>query len=241
MIADKGSRPEVLGLVLARGGSRGIPRKNLAPLAGKPLIAYTIETALASETITRLIVSTEDDEIARVSRQLGAETPFKRPAELATDTAQDLPAFRHALSWLEENEDYKPDVLVHLRPTSPFRLAEDIDGTVRLLLAHPEATAVRTVSRPSQNPFKMWRIENGYMKPLIPIRGREGYNMPRQELPTVFWQNGLVDVAWRSTILAGSMTGDRILPYIIEHNRVVDIDTPLSLRVAEFLYLRNFE
>ena len=115
------SGKEVLAIIPARGGSKGIPRKNIRPFAGYPLIAYSIAAGLQAKTVTRVIVTTDDDEIAEVARSYGAETPFLRPAELAQDLTTDLPVFQHALNWLASHEDYHPDVIVHLRPTSPVR------------------------------------------------------------------------------------------------------------------------
>ena len=149
---------EVLALIPARGGSKSIPRKNIRPFAGYPLIAYSIAAGLAAETVTRVIVSTDDEEIAAVSRQYGAEIPFLRPAEFSQDQTPDLPVFQHALHWLAENEGYQPEIVVQLRPTSPFRRVLHIDQAVYQLLEHPDADAVRTVCVPFQNPFKMWRI-----------------------------------------------------------------------------------
>ena len=161
------TQTETLALIPARGGSKSIPRKNIIDFAGFPLISYSIAAGLAAETVTRVIVSTDDDEIAEISRRYGAETPFVRPAELSQDNTPDLPVFRHALEWLAENEDYRPDIVVQLRPTSPFRRVRHIDDAVYRLIGRPDADAVRTVCLPFQNPFKMWRIGlDGIMIPL---------------------------------------------------------------------------
>ncbi len=220
---------EVLALIPARGGSKSIPRKNIVDFVGHPLIAYSIAAGRAAETVTRVIVSTDDDEIAEISRRYGAETPFLRPSEHAGDHTPDLPVFLHALSWLRENQGYRPDIVVQLRPTSPFRKVRHIDQAVYRLIEHPEADAVRTVCVPFQNPFKMWRIRpDGFMQPLGTELGisKEPYNQPRQALPDVYWQTGYVDAAWADTLLVkNSMTGDTILPLIIEASEWVDIDS----------------
>lgn len=228
---------KVLGLIPARGGSKSIPRKNILPLAGFPLIAYSIAAGLASRTINRLIVSTDDDEIAEISRKYGAEIPFIRPAEFARDHTPDLPVFQHALRWLNENEHYQPGIVIQLRPTSPFRRVEHIDNAVYRLLEHPEADSVRTVCVPFQNPFKMWQIsDDGFMTPLMQTEFPEPYNMPRQALPDVYWQTGYVDAAWSDTILEkNSMTGERILPLIIDAGDWVDIDSAADWLRAERL------
>jgi N-acylneuraminate cytidylyltransferase len=230
---------EILVLIPARGGSKSIPRKNILPFAGRPLIAYSIAAGLAAETVTRVVVSTDDEEIAAIARGYGAETPFLRPAEHSQDNTPDLPVFRHALEWLEDNEGYRPEIVVQLRPTSPFRRVTHIDAAVQLLLERPGADAVRTVCVPFQNPFKMWRIgPDGFMRPLGVELGiqYEPYNQPRQALPDVYWQTGYVDAAWADTILTkNSMTGDTILPLVIDPSEWIDIDSPDDWRRAERL------
>lgn len=228
---------EVLAIVPARGGSKSIPRKNIRPLAGYPLIAYSIAAGIAAETVTRVIVSTDDEEIADIARRYGAETPFLRPADFSQDQTPDLPVFQHALRWLDENEGYCPEIVVQLRPTSPFRRVHHIDQAVYRLIERPDADAVRTVCVPFQNPFKMWRIaEDGLMHPLIISSFTEAYNMPRQALPDVYWQTGYVDAAWADTILnKNSMTGDHILPLVIPPSDWIDIDSPDDWRRAERL------
>ena len=129
---------EVLAIIPARGGSKGIPRKNIRPFSGSPLIAWSIAAARQSQAVTRVIVSTDDEQIAAVAREWGAEAPFLRPAEFAQDQTTDLPVFQHALGWLVENESYHPDVVVQLRPTSPIRPAGYVDDAVRILLEHPD-------------------------------------------------------------------------------------------------------
>jgi CMP-N-acetylneuraminic acid synthetase len=232
---------EILALIPARGGSKSIPRKNIRPFAGHPLIAYSIAAGLQAQTVTRVIVSTDDEEIAAVARRFGAETPFLRPAEFAQDNTTDLPVFQHALSWLAEHENYHPEIVVQLRPTSPFRRVSHIDEAVRLLLERPNADSVRTVCIPFQNPFKMWRIgPDGFMDPLGVTLGVPGepYNLPRQALPEVYWQTGYVDAARAATILEkGSMTGTHILPLIIDPSQWIDIDSSDDWRRAERLLL----
>ena len=211
--------PEVLALIPARGGSKGIPRKNIRPFAGYPLIAYSIAAALQAETVTRVIVSTDDPEIAEVAHTFGAETPFLRPAELAADRSTDLPVFQHALTWLAEHEDYHPEIVLHLHATSPVRPPGFVDQAVRLLREHPEAECVRSVVSPGQNPYKMWQIdpESGRMMPLLTVQGiAEPYNTPRQLLPAVYLQTGHVNAIRPATILGGSMTGQVILPIIVD-------------------------
>ncbi len=245
---------EAIAIIPARGGSKSIPHKNIRQFAGYPLIAYSIAAGLASENVSRVIVSTDDQEIAAVSRFYGAETPFLRPADYAADNTPDLPVFQHALDWLAEHEGYQPEITVQLRPTSPLRRVWHIDQAVLRLLEHPEADSIRTICAPFQNPFKMWQIRpDGLIQPLIPaelilgemgtvrtaetdsqVDPREPYNMPRQLLPEVYWQTGYVDAAWSDTILEkGSMTGDFILPLVIPPSDWIDIDSADDWRRAE--------
>jgi N-acylneuraminate cytidylyltransferase len=231
--------PEVLAIIPARGGSKGIPRKNIREFAGYPLIAYSIAAGLQAETVTRVIVSTDDEEIAAVARKWGAETPFLRPAEFAQDATTDLPVFQHALTWLAENQNYRPDVVVQLRPTSPVRPVGLVDEAVRKLLACPEADSVRGVVPAGQNPHKMWRIDpdSGHMKNLLDVPGLpEPYNAPRQVLPPVFWQTGHVDaIRPRAILEMDSMSGRVILPVMIDPRYTVDIDTPADWQRYEWL------
>jgi YrbI family 3-deoxy-D-manno-octulosonate 8-phosphate phosphatase len=219
---------DILALIPARGGSKGIPRKNIRSFAGYPLIAWSIAAAKQSELVTRIIVSTDDEEIATVAREWGAETPFLRPGELAQDKTTDLPVFEHALKWLEDVEGYRPGVIVQLRPTSPIRPRMLVDDAIRILLEHDDADCVRGVVPAAQNPFKMWRF-NGENKPLSPLLEVEGiaepYNAPRQILPPVYWQTGHIDAIRDSTIAQKkSLTGDVIYPLLIDPRYTVDID-----------------
>jgi YrbI family 3-deoxy-D-manno-octulosonate 8-phosphate phosphatase len=219
---------EILALIPARGGSKGIPRKNIRSFAGYPLIAWSIAAAKQSELVTRVIVSTDDEEIASVARECGAETPFLRPAELAQDQTTDLPVFEQALQRLEENEDYWPEIAIQLRPTSPIRPTGMVDHAIRILLEHDDADCVRGVVPAGQNPFKMWRF-SGEEKPLTPLLGVPGiaepYNAPRQILPPVYWQTGHIDAIRVSTIKnKKSLTGDVIYPLVIDPRYTVDID-----------------
>ncbi len=229
---------EILALIPARGGSKSIPRKNIRPLAGHPLIAYSIAAGRQSRLVTRTIVSTDDEEIAAVARQYGAETPFLRPAEFAQDNTTDFPVFTHALSWLKENEDYQPEIIVQLRPTSPIRPPECVDGAVQLLLDNPSADSVRGIVPSGQNPFKMWRVdENGQMRPLLSVPGiAEPFNAPRQALPQTYWQTGHIDAIRTRTILEkNSLSGETILPLHIDLRYTIDIDTLKDWARAEGL------
>jgi CMP-N-acetylneuraminic acid synthetase len=229
--------PQVLALIPARGGSKSIPRKNIKLLAGAPLIAYSIAAALQSNSVTRLVVSTDDPEIAEIARQWGAEVPFLRPPALAQDETPDLPVFQHALQWLKSQQGYLPQVVVQLRPTSPLRPPGCVDQAVRLLLGDVETDSVRGVVPSGQNPYKMWRIDpRGFLRPLLSGEFDEPYNLPRQALPPTYWQTGHIDAIRPRTILKkGSMSGRLIRPLLLDPRYTLDIDTEFDWLLAEYL------
>jgi YrbI family 3-deoxy-D-manno-octulosonate 8-phosphate phosphatase len=233
---------EILALIPARGGSKSIPRKNIKPLAGYPLLAYSIAASMRSRLVTRTIVSTDDDEIACTAQSYGAEAPFLRPAELAHDDTTDLPVFTHALRWLNEKEGYQPDIVVQLRPTSPLRPPDCVDQALQILIEHPEADSVRGVISSGQNPYKMWRMdEQGRLAPLLTVPGvDEPYNAPRQALPQTYWQTGHIDAIRLSTILKkNSLTGDIIFPLLLDPRYAIDIDTLRDWERAEWIISRG--
>jgi len=228
---------EVLAIIPARGGSKGIKRKNLIDFRGKPLIVHSIEHALNSKIVTRVIVSTEDAEIKSVALSAGAEVPFDRPNELAEDHVLDIPVFQHALKWLKDNENYEPQIVVHLRATTPYRKPHWIDEAVELMAKNPQADSVRSVSEPEKHPYRMFTIDNeGWLDPIMKHEHPVPYLLRRQDLPPVYYYNCVIDVTKPQTIFGmDSMTGDRILPYIMDPDEVMDIDSLRDLKLAEFL------
>lgn len=224
------SKLGVVGIIPARGGSKGVPRKNIRLLAGKPLIAYTIEAALAAKSLDRVIVSTDDEEIDRIAKEYGAEVPFPRPKQLAEGTTPDLPVFQHALKYLEENENYKPDIIVHLRPTTPFKTGKLIDEAVDKLIS-TGADGIRTVCLVDYHPYWMKRLEDDRILPFMEL-DREYPR--RQDLPPVYKANGVVDVTRRKFIMdEGRMLGDNVRAIFMELIPSLDIDTELDFLVAE--------
>lgn len=217
---------EVLAVIPARCGSKGIQHKNISMFMGKPLLAHSIGHALDANSVNRTVVSTDSARYAAIAREYGSEVPFLRPAGLAGDSSTDLEVFQHALAWLEENQGYRPDVCVHLRPTCPIRPSGLIDRAVAMLEEKPDLDSVRTVSPMSSSPFKMWFMaENGHLVPCVQTDLVEPWNLPRQVLRPGYLQNACVDVVWSRVIReAHSMTGKRIGGLLM--NDVVDIDTP---------------
>jgi len=223
----------VLGLIPARGGSKGLPRKNIKPLLGKPLIAYTIEQALASKHLDRVIVSTDSEEIAEVSRKYGAEVPFMRPKELATDEAKSINVVLHVIKWMEEN-DKSYDLLMLLQPTSPLRTVEDIDKAIELLL-EKEANAIISVCEVEQHSY--WSNvlpPDGCMKNFI---RPEVTNKNRQELPLFYRLNGAIYlVYWDYLKQEKTFFGDKTFAYIMPRERSIDIDEEIDFILAELIH-----
>ena len=231
---------KILTIIPARGGSKGIKLKNLSKINGKPLVAFSIEHSLAAKLVNRTIVSTDNEEIAKVSEEYGAEIPVFRSKELAGDRILDLPVFEHMLTYLKEEENYEPEIVVHLRPTSPYRKAEWIDSAIKLLIENSSADSIRSVSEPSQHPYRVFEIKNKYLFPLMHERHPEPYLLRRQDLPKMYYYNCVIDVTKPSTIFnKKSMTGDKMLPYKMEPEDSLDIDKPMDLEFAKFFLKRR--
>jgi len=226
---------EILAIIPARGGSKGVPRKNIKILAGKPLIAWTIETALKTSWINRVIVSTDDEEIAEISKKHGADLPFMGPKEFAGNTASDMPVYQHALKWLDDNEHYGPDIIVWLRPTSPLRSCADIEAAVQKLIT-TDADWVRSVCPVEHHPYWVFRCaDNDKLSSFVEGIKLENY-FQRQLLPEAYRLNGAVDVAWRTTITKKNLlySGD-VRGYKMPVERSVDMDGELDFALAEIL------
>tara|TARA_B100001094_G_C18110623_1_gene760940 strand:+ start:480 stop:1247 length:768 start_codon:yes stop_codon:yes gene_type:complete len=216
----------ILALIPARGGSKGVLRKNIKKINNIPLIAYSINIARQIPLISRVIVSTDDEEIAQISRNYGAETPFIRPHNIAEDLSLDYDVFEHTLSWLRDNESYVPDYIIHLRPTSPFRKKDIIENAIQTFIENPHFNSLRSVSLCTKTPYKMWSIYNNELVPLLKNKQfDEPYNQPRQLLPKTYWQNGYIDITKPDTIFnQKNMCGKKILPFIID-DKITDIDS----------------
>ena len=233
----------MLAIVPARGGSKGIKRKNLVSINGKSLVGLSVRHALMSKLITRTIISSDDDEIIAEAVKYGAEAPFIRPKELAEDHVLDLPVFEHALNFLKEKENYIPKIVVHLRPTAPYRKPEWIDEAIKLLLDHADADSVRSVSEPEKHPYRIFRIDKrGFLDPIMKHEHPVPYLLRRQDLPKMYYYNCVIDITKPETIFQKhSMTGDKILPYIMNPEDVIDIDNLSDLKIAEILFSERIE
>ena len=231
---------KIYAVIPARGGSKGVPRKNVRELCGKPLIAWTIEEAFKSKYISRVIVNTDDTEIATAAHWWEAET-FERPSELSGDGASDLDVFAHHLSRLREMNDL-PDMVVDLRATAPLRRVDRIDQGIELLMqaGKAHADAVRAVTCAPKHPAKMWKLSpEGLLTPFVEksVWGiSEPQDAPRQELPLIYQNNGSMNAFWPETVLEKHSTvGDRIVGFAMAPWESVNIDTEFDFQYAEYL------
>lgn len=240
-------RPEILAVICARGGSTSVPRKNIRLLAGKPLIAWTIEEARKSRHLTRVIVSTDDEEIAAVATSCGAEVPFRRPAALAGDLATDVETLTHALDWLRDAEGYEPDIVLRLPPTSPLRTAAHIDEGIEVLLSDPDADACRPIAEAQKHPYKMWRIgaDGTYLEPFLSesfTGWKEPYNLPRQLFPKVYVHTGAMDIIRLRTLRElKSTSGARLRYFLMNAEDSINIDYPIEFELAELLMQKRLQ
>ena len=230
--------PITLGIIPARGASTGVPRKNVCLVAGKPLIGWTIAAARQCPLLDRTIVSTDDEEIAEVARQYGAEVPFLRPADLALDSTPGILPLIHAVRWMEEHEDYRPDYVMLLQPTSPLRVAEDITTGICLAIER-DADTVVSLTEVKQHPFWALRMDSdGRTANFLDmdVLELERCYPRRQDLPAAYAENGALYLVRRDILLENStLYGPKFYGFIMPFSRSVDVDTPLDVIVAEAL------
>ena len=221
----------IITVIPARGGSKSIPKKNIQLLNGKPLVQYSIDYSLKSSLVDYTIVSTDSDEIAKISMKCGAKVPFLRPKEFAEDDTPDYPVIKHAIDTLEEFKKKIIDVVILLRPTSPLRPPNLIEMGIDLLKRFPKATSIRSVTKTKEHPFRQWQKNGNY------IRGfeksiDEPYNLPRQKLPEIYFQTGDIEIIKRNTLISGSISGENVMPLLIDHSSMLDIDEISDLEFA---------
>lgn len=231
---------QMVAIIPARSGSKGIPGKNTINLLGHPLIAYTIEAALQSELINRVIVSTDSQEIADIAKKYGAEIPFLRPKKYASDNSPDIQFLMHALNWMDLNEGSTPEYLVHLRPTTPLRSPAVIDAAITAILKRPEATSLRSAHLATKTPYKWFELDRlGFLDGIMKHDLRpEYYNLPRQEFPNVYDPNGYVDIVKSEQIKGGaSLHGNKMLGFITPFTH--ELDTTDDLIYMEYLVAKS--
>lgn len=231
---------KILGTICARGGSKGIPKKNIRPLCGRPLIAHTIESALKCKALERVVVSTDDPEIREVALRYGAEAPFLRPAELATDKADKWWVWRHVVSTLRDREGYICDIIADLDPTAPLREVSDIEACLHLLVEGC-ADVVFTVTEAHKNPyFNMVEYQGNEVRLCKPL---ERTIACRQDAPPVYSMNSSIYVMWCSFLMekGGIFASGRAKMHVMPPERSVDIDREIDFEFVEFLMRRREE
>lgn len=225
----------ILAIIPARGGSKGIPHKNIINICDKPLIAYSIEAAQKSKYIDYVLVSTDDEEIKQVSLKYGAEVPFLRPKEISNDTAKSIDVVLHGLKYLEEHGNIF-DYLVLLQPTSPLRTYEDIDEAIEVLMGNKKDSLV-SVCEAQENPVLMRIIDNERLRPFIEFKGD---NLRRQDLPRFYIFNGALYINSVNMLTNESVfVNDNTMPFVMESNKSIDIDTMLDAKLVELILKEN--
>ena len=230
----------ILCIIPARSGSKGIPHKNIKNFKGLPLLAWSIKQAKESKynSHIRIVVSTDSLEYQKIAITNGAECPFLRPSEISKDLSTDYECISHCINWLNINENYKPDIILQLRPTQPCRKVDDIDKCLDIFIdKYDEYDSLRTVVEFEKSPYKMYTI-NPHDNLLIPLFGnvneiKEPFNQCRQVLPKTYLHNGYIDIIKTSLLYRGTISGDNIYPYVMNKNETIDIDTEDDWEKAE--------
>lgn len=233
---------DIICVITARGGSRGLPRKNVAQVGGIPLVCRSVDVMLGAKTPDYSFVSTDDDEIAQLCRQRGANVPFKRPAELAGNDVPHYPVLQHCISWYEETLGRRVDVICHLQPTGPFAISEDVDRCVAAATSDPECSGAIAMVEARHNPyFVLFEEEDGYLQPLMrergydaPLPGKSRRLLRRQDAPSVLQAGGTVFAVKRATVMElNSAYGPRAIPVIYDAERFCEIDHEMDLVLAQ--------
>lgn len=234
---------KILGIIGARSGSKSIPDKNIYPLLGKPLIGWIIESAAKSKYINKLVCSTDSEDYAKIARAYGAETPFIRPKELANDTASDIDFLTHCVNWLEQNQNWKADIILRLPPTTPLCKTESIDACIEILLNDPQATSCRTIAKAPKHPGKLWKIDGDQLLPYIEksfFGFEEPSNVARQLLkPEAYCHIDVIAVSYNTLIKQKLLTGEKVRFVELDQKDAVDIDSEIDFIKAEILLKRR--
>ena len=232
---------KILAIIPARGGSKRVPQKNIRLLSGKPLIAYTIQVALQTEVIHRVIVTTDDEKIAGVAKKCGAEVPFMRPASLAKDSTSDQPVLQHTLDWLKENQNYIPDIVLHLRPTTPFKTSQIITKVIERMV-ETDANRVCTMTKCNgvHHPYWMYSLsDDGLAKPFIDGIDISNYYQS-QLLPPAYRLNGVVDAIKTCVVYNKNYINEKnIAVVVVSEESAIDIDTEFDFQVCEMILQKN--
>lgn len=230
----KMNKQNVVGIVPARGGSKGVPKKNIKEIGGFPMIAYSIVVAQFVKNMDRCIVSTDSQEIADVAKAFGGDVPFLRPSEFAKDSSTDIEYIKHVINWYKDNEGYIPEYWVILRPTTPLREPELIESAIEKITKTPEATSLISIHEFAETPGKMFGMHDGYLHGLCPMDPRpEYFTLPRQEFAPAYFGNGYVDIVKTSTVLEkNSCFGSQMLGF--DTPDTGEIDVPEDFKRVDF-------
>ena len=218
---------KILCIIPARSGSKGIKNKNIKLYNGKPLLQWSVEQALNSKYKMKIIVSTDNEEYKNIALNSGAEVPFLRPTEISGDLSTDYECFEHCIEWLKINENYIPDIILHLRPTSPLRRVFDIDNALKIFIENRHLhDSLRSVVEVDKSPYKMYNVSNNKLIPLFKNIENitEPFNQCRQILPKSYLHNGYIDIVNCEILINNTISGENIYPYIMNDDDNVDID-----------------
>jgi CMP-N-acetylneuraminic acid synthetase len=225
----------ILCIIPARSGSKGLPHKNIKDYRGKPLLVWSIEQAQLCRYDMKIVVSTDSKEYADIAMKYGAEAPFLRPSEISGDLSTDYECMKHSVEWLKQNQQYYPDIVLQLRPTSPLRNVEDINNAIGLFLENRENyDSLRSVIEFEKSPYKMYNVKENTLMPLFKKVNDidEPYNQCRQILPKCYLHNGYIDIFNTSILERETISGEKIYPYVMNKEEDLDIDTNDDLEKA---------
>jgi CMP-N-acetylneuraminic acid synthetase len=231
---------KILALIPCRSGSKGIKDKNIIDVFGRPLIYYTILFAKSCNFIDKIVLSTDSKKYKKISEELGLKVNFLRPKKISKDDSLDISFIKHAINYLKKKENYKPDYILHLRPTNPLRKIKDLKKILNVLIKDRRADSIRSISLMNKNPYKCWEVNTAnVLKPIIKNKTtfKEPYNAPRQLLPYFYCQNGVYDI-FRTRILKKNLiSGKKILGYKTQES--LDIDDSQDLKSLK-KFKKNF-
>lgn len=226
--------PFILAVITARGGSKGIPRKNLALVGGKPLIAWSIITALEAPSVSQVVVSTDDEEIAKAAEKWGVHVPFMRPKELARDDSPHIPVVIHAAEWVESRYGVRPDYILLLQPTSPLRSSKDIENAIRIIIEKRGESVISVCEAPAHPYLSKILTGDGRIIDLVPCPERY---LARQTVPPVYLMNGAIYLVRRDILMERkTFQTEKTYAYVMPPERSLDIDSPWDLYLADLIF-----